>query len=53
MSGQIVGKEKSSVFLAKNIIRREVMLETLDIAQGHLPFRYLGAHIFKREPKGE
>lgn len=41
------------MFLGKTIIRRQLLLDSMGFSQGSLPFRYLGAPIFKGAPKGE
>ncbi|PRQ24992.1 putative RNA-directed DNA polymerase [Rosa chinensis] len=51
-SGQVVNKNKSSVFLGKYAQRRKVFIQhVLGIREGSLPFTYLGVPIFKGCPK--
>ncbi|XP_062028777.1 uncharacterized protein LOC133744735 [Rosa rugosa] len=51
-SGQVVSKNKSSVFLGKYAQRRKVFIQhVLGIREGSLPFTYLGVPIFKGCPK--
>ena len=51
-SGQVVNKNKSSVFLGKFAKRREVVIQRLlGIRRGSLPFTYLGVPIFQGRPK--
>lgn len=40
--GQIVSKQRSSVFLGKSTSRKQSISELMDISQGTLPFNYFG-----------
>lgn len=46
LSGQVVSKAKNSVLFGKTIIRRQELLELMEIKQGVMPFTHLGAPYF-------
>lgn len=50
-SRQDVSYGKSNVFFARNITRRQALVDYMEIAEGSLPFRYLVSSIFKGAPR--
>lgn len=52
ISGQIISKDKSKVFIGKAAAnRRHQIIDSLGIWEGSVPFTYLGVPIFKGKPR--
>lgn len=49
-SGQVVNKNKSSVFFSKSITSKHAISKLMGIKQGSLPFMYLGLP-FSQDPR--